>query len=69
MADVINLGRYRKAKERAAKARHAEEQRVRHGRTKIEKQAVQAEQGRQADVLAGKWLVREPKEPEQGEQG
>jgi hypothetical protein len=66
MADIINLGRYRKAKERAQRARVAEEQRVRHGRTKIEKQAVQAEQQRQADVLAGKWLVREDKEPEQG---
>lgn len=66
MADIINLGRYRKAKERAEKTRLAQEQRVRHGRTKLEKQAVQGEQQRQADVLAGKWLVREPKEPEQG---
>ena len=65
MADVINLSRFRKAKARADKARLAEEQRIRHGRSKIEKQAVASEQHRMADVLAGKWLVRD-KEPEPG---
>ncbi len=66
MADVINLGRYRKEKARAEKARLAEENRVRHGRSKVEKQTVQREQHRQADVLAGKWLVRVTEEdPEQ----
>lgn len=65
MADVINLSRFRKAKARAEKARLAEEQRVRHGRSKLEKQVVAGEQQRMADVLDGKWLVREP-EPEPG---
>lgn len=65
MADVINLGRYRKEKARAEKARLAEENRVRHGRSKVEKQTVQREHHRQADVLAGKWLVRTEEDPEQ----
>lgn len=59
MADIINLGRFRKAKARAERARLAEENRIRHGRTKLEEQVVVREQQRQADVLAGKWLVRE----------
>ncbi len=62
MADIINLGRFRKAKARAERARQAEENRIRHGRTKLEEQAVAREQQRTADVLAGKWLVREKKE-------
>lgn len=38
MNDIINLRLARKAKKRAAEQQNAEENRVRHGRTKAEKQ-------------------------------
>jgi hypothetical protein len=61
MGDVINLNRYRKAKEKAERAKLAGESRVRHGRSKRERDAQQREEQRQADALAGKRL--EPEEP------
>jgi hypothetical protein len=65
MADVINLNRYRKAKQRAEKARLAEEQRARHGRSKTERTAARREQERQAGELDGKRLGP-PEDPEDG---
>ena len=56
MGDVINLNRYRKAKARAEKEQKAEANRVRNGRTRTEKQAVQRELDRQATELDGKRL-------------
>lgn len=57
MGDVINLNRYRKAKARAAKEQLAATKRVRHGRTRADKQAAQHEQDRQATDLDGKRLA------------
>jgi hypothetical protein len=42
-ADVINLRRARKHKARAAKEQQAAENRVRHGRTKADKETVRRE--------------------------
>lgn len=56
MGDVISLNRFRKAKERAEAARKAEENRVRHGRTRAEKELVRQEQERQDAALDGKRL-------------
>ncbi len=43
MADVVNLNQFRKRKAREAKEREAEANRRKHGRTKAEKVAEQAE--------------------------
>jgi hypothetical protein len=43
MADIINLNKARKAKARADKSVHAQENRVRFGRTRAQKQADAAE--------------------------
>lgn len=56
MGDVISLNRFRKAKERAEAARKAEENRVRHGRTRADKELVRREQERQDADLDGKRL-------------
>jgi len=56
VGDVISLNRFRKAKERAEAARKAEENRVRHGRTRAEKELVRHEQERQDAALDGKRL-------------
>lgn len=61
MGDVINLNRYRKAKEKAERAKLAEGSRVRHGRSKLERDTQKREEQRQADALAGKRL--EPDDP------
>ncbi len=61
MGDVINLNRYRKAKEKAERAKLATESRVRHGRSKVERDTQRREEQRQADALAGKRLeVEDP---------
>jgi len=54
MAEVINLNRFRKARTRVDEARQAEENRVRFGRTKAEKQQDQADADRAAKDLDGK---------------
>ncbi|HLN23384.1 MAG TPA: DUF4169 family protein [Patescibacteria group bacterium] len=54
MAEVINLNRFRKARTREDEARQADENRVRFGRTKAEKQQDQAEADRSAKDLDGK---------------
>ena len=46
MADVININRARKVRDRAAKAQKAVENRARFGRTKAEKAADAAEKAR-----------------------
>jgi len=64
MGDVINLNHFRKAKERAERTRRAEESRVRHGRSKLDREAQRREEQRQAELLAGKRLesVEDPPE-------
>lgn len=65
MADVINLNRARKRKRREAKLEQAERNRVKHGRTKLEKQLAEREQKRAAEHHAGhERQVDAPNDPE-----
>jgi hypothetical protein len=54
MADVVNLNRFRKMREREEREKVAEENRVRFGRTKAEKQRDRQERERRASELDGK---------------
>jgi hypothetical protein len=57
MADnVVNLNRFRKKKKREAKAKQAEVNRIRHGRTGAEKERERLERERAARLLEGKLL-------------
>ena len=51
MDDLINLNRARKAKARAERETEAATNRVKHGRTKAEKQSAKAEADRAARKL------------------
>jgi hypothetical protein len=42
MAEIVNLNRFRKERERAAKAKAADENRVRFGRTKEDREVTDA---------------------------
>ena len=53
MADVINLNRARKARDRAEGKARAAENRVSHGRTKAEKTAARIEAERVSRLLDG----------------
>lgn len=63
MADIINLNQYRKARARAEKERLAEQNRVRHGRTRTAKESARREQDRQVAELDGKLLQEKVEEP------
>ena len=52
VADVVNLNRFRKRKRREADQREAERNRVVHGRSKAEKQALRLERERAERALA-----------------
>ncbi len=56
MGDVVKLNRFRKKKQREAKAKQAEINRIRHGRTQAEKDLELAERVRAARLLEGKRL-------------
>lgn len=51
MGDVVNLNRFRKARERAAEQREAAANRRRHGRDKAEKARDQIERANHSDKL------------------
>ena len=53
MAEIINLRQARKARKRAEAERFAEESRLKHGRTKLEKRAELTERHRQEALLDG----------------
>lgn len=55
--NVVNLNKFRKQKQRDDRAKQAEVNRVKHGRTKEEKERALAEQNRFARALEGKRLV------------
>jgi hypothetical protein len=55
-SNLLNLNRFRKQKRRAEETRQAEVNRVRHGRTKGEKERELAERERAARLLDGKRL-------------
>lgn len=58
MGNVVNLGRARKRKQRADEQRRADENAIRHGRTKAEKARERMEQARLRDAVDG--ARREP---------
>ena len=55
-SNVVNLNRFRKKKQRAEEAKQAEINRIRHGRTKGEKEREHADRERAARLLDGKRL-------------
>ena len=63
MGDVVNLNRFRKKKQREEKAKQAEINRIRHGRTKTQKERELADRERAARLLEGKRLERTSEEP------
>jgi hypothetical protein len=58
VGNVVKLNRFRKKKQREAKAKQAETNRIRHGRTQAEKDLELAERARAARLLEGKRLER-----------
>jgi hypothetical protein len=58
MTNIVNLRQARKAKARVEKAKTAEENRARFGRTKAQRQADSAEEQRRAALLDGSRLDR-----------
>lgn len=56
MGDVVNLNRFRKTRERAERAKEAEANRIRFGRTKVEKVRDKKETERKTQTLDGKKL-------------
>jgi hypothetical protein len=56
MAEIVNLNRYRKQRDRKEKAKDAAENRVRHGRRKLERDRDHREQERAAKELDDKRL-------------
>jgi hypothetical protein len=51
MGDVVGLGKFRKERARADDKRRAEENRVRFGRTRAEREAIDKEEARATRVL------------------
>lgn len=62
-ANVVNLNRFRKKKQREEKAKQAEINRLRHGRTQAEKDRERAERERANRLIEGKRLERQADEP------
>lgn len=55
-SNVVKLGKFRKKKQREEKAKQAEINRIRHGRTQAEKDRERTERERMARLLEGKRL-------------
>lgn len=53
MAEIVNLNRYRKARKKQRARTDAEENRVRHGRTGVEKLRDRQDSDRDARLLGG----------------
>ncbi len=56
MGDVVNLNRFRKTRERAERAKEAEVNRIRFGRSKAEKTSERLESERRTQILDGNKL-------------
>ncbi len=59
-SNVVNLNRFRKKKQREEKAKQADINRIRHGRTQGEKDREVTERARASRLLEGKRLEHEP---------
>ena len=55
-SNVVKLGKFRKKKQREEKAKQAEINRIRHGRTQAEKDRERMERERAARLIEGKRL-------------
>ena len=66
-SNVVNLNRFRKKKQRDEKAKQAEINRIRHGRTQAEKDRERLERERATRLIDGKRLERGPVENLGGE--
>lgn len=64
MGNVVNLGRARKRQRKAAEQRRADENAIRHGRTKAEKARERMEQARLRAAVDGARLEPSDGEPE-----
>jgi hypothetical protein len=53
MAEIVNLRAARKSAEREAKAKHAQENRIKHGLTKVERQLQRARDAKNNRDLDG----------------
>lgn len=62
MTKVVNLNRFRKKKQREEKAKQADINRIRHGRTQAEKDGERVERERAARLIEGKRLEPGPDE-------
>ena len=63
--NVVNLNKFRKKKAREEKAKQAEINRIRHGRTQAQKDRKLADREHTAHLLEGKRLEPETKEEEE----
>ena len=68
-SNVVKLNRFRKVKQREEKAKQAEINRIRHGRTQAEKDRELAERQRAARLLEGKRLESHDAPGDDGEPG
>jgi hypothetical protein len=66
MAELINLRRARKNRDRKAKAVQAAENRILFGRTDAERRRQETESNRRRDLLDGKELAKGEKEQDGG---
>jgi len=64
MAEIVSLNQYRKARQRAHAESEASANRVRHGRTKAEKQREAAERDLKATTQDGNRLERKDIPPD-----
>lgn len=60
MAEIVNLRRIRKQRQRKEKASQSAENRVRYGRTKTEKAAEELRTKRRSEALDGHKLTDDP---------
>lgn len=58
MAEIVNLNRFRKDNNRRKRAEAAAENRVRHGRTRAEREAEQAREEKRRALVEGHRLER-----------
>ncbi|UCH75620.1 MAG: DUF4169 family protein [Rhodospirillales bacterium] len=63
MAEIVSLNQYRKSRRREKAAAQASQNRVRHGRTKLERQRDAADRDSQAKSQDGKRLEHPERSP------
>ena len=59
MGEIVNLNKARKKHNRADSSARAAENRIRHGRTRLERRKAEVESARQSSALKGKKLERD----------